>query len=408
MNQILKRKEEMSKQTLIKFLSEIIDEIDFQRKNQEDIAKIIGISPGTFSKNLTGKIQFNFWNLIKLSKLLYVNDINKQRKMIYNFCSVTTSKKNLRIAMEYANAKGDLSLLKLLVDQEKNSSLAMNREWSYVYELVWQRSSGVIAKQELLDKLEDRKGSRVIKTKEMKILYGILTCYTMCDLETYTSLFEYADVLLPKVEEISDSFIKTAYLGRIKECLSFALLVQDKLENLRSTCHDILELEDPEGCFNLLRASALVYLAESFTFESYDRADKYIKESIEQLGPYYYFEREKQRRQEILNTYAFIKLVNKRDLDKIKIYHPAEESFLEIIRGNYANAIRILSDLEKKNGFLTPMQYCYLGIAKGDISLIEKSITLFECAGNRFYCQFPKKMVVEFKKNGIIYEGGAI
>nr|WP_053512359.1 transcriptional regulator [Bacillus thuringiensis] len=77
MNQILKRKEKMSKQTLIKFLSEIIDEIDFQRKNQEDIAKIIGISPGAFSKNLTGKIQFNFWNLIKLSKLLYVNDINR-------------------------------------------------------------------------------------------------------------------------------------------------------------------------------------------------------------------------------------------------------------------------------------------------------------------------------------------
>ncbi len=30
----------------------------------------------------------------------------------------------------------------------------MNREWAYVYELVWQRSSGVIAKQELLDTLE--------------------------------------------------------------------------------------------------------------------------------------------------------------------------------------------------------------------------------------------------------------
>ncbi|MEI4605847.1 hypothetical protein WAG19_28965, partial [Bacillus cereus] len=82
MNQILKR-EEVSKQTLIKFLSEIIDEIDFQKKNQEDIAKVIGISPGTFSKNL-----------IKLSKILYVNDINKQRKMIHDFCSVTTSKKN--------------------------------------------------------------------------------------------------------------------------------------------------------------------------------------------------------------------------------------------------------------------------------------------------------------------------
>ncbi|BCD32972.1 hypothetical protein BC30102_p523 (plasmid) [Bacillus cereus] len=54
------------------------------------------------------------------------------------------------------------------------------------------------------------------------------------------------------------------------------------------------------------------------------------------------------------------------------------------------------------------MQHCYLGIAKNDITLIEKAIELFECAGNRFYCKFPKKMVVEFNKNGIIYEGGAI
>ncbi|MEJ9245524.1 AimR family lysis-lysogeny pheromone receptor, partial [Bacillus cereus] len=110
MNETLKRKDKISEHTLNKFLSKIIDEIDFQRKNQEDIAKIIGISSGTLSKNLTGKNQFGFWNLIRLLKLLYAGDINKQRKMLHTFCSVTTSKKNLRIAMEYANAKGDLSL----------------------------------------------------------------------------------------------------------------------------------------------------------------------------------------------------------------------------------------------------------------------------------------------------------
>ncbi len=54
------------------------------------------------------------------------------------------------------------------------------------------------------------------------------------------------------------------------------------------------------------------------------------------------------------------------------------------------------------------MQYCYLGIAKNDISLIEKSIMLLECAGNRFYCRLPKKIVVEFSENGIMYKGGAI
>ncbi|SEG88380.1 hypothetical protein SAMN04487919_16113 [Bacillus sp. ok061] len=93
---------------------------------------------------------------------------------------------------------------------------------------------------------------------------------------------------------------------------------------------------------------------------------------------------------------------------KKTIYHSAEKSFLGIIKGNYKNAVEILIDLEKKNGMLTPMQYCYLGISKNDISLIEKSIMVLECASNRFYCRLPKKIVVEFDRNGIVYEGGAI
>ncbi|WP_206781147.1 AimR family lysis-lysogeny pheromone receptor, partial [Bacillus thuringiensis] len=97
---------------------------------------------------------------------------------------------------------------------------------------------------------------------------------------------------------------------------SFAYLVQDKLENLRSTCHEILELEDPERCFNLLRASAFVYLAESYIFECYDSASKYINRALEQLGSCN-FEREIQRKELILNTFAFIKLVNKQELKNI-------------------------------------------------------------------------------------------
>ncbi len=401
MDQKVKKEDVPKKNTLVGFLKVLVDDIDFQKKSQEDLAKEIGISGGTFSKNLTGKSQFSFWNLVKLLNILYENDINKKRQMLFTFCSITTSKKNVRIAMEYANAKGDLQLLKSLVDSEKNSSLAMNREWAYVYELVWLRSSGSIKKQELLAKIEDRKGSKVIKTKEMKVLYGILTYYTMYDLKKYNSLFEYAGVLVPEVEEITDNFIKSSYLGRIKEGLAYAYLVQDNLEKSRSLCHEILDIENIEGCFHLLRASAYVYLAESYTFECYDSASKYIKESLKQLEPYY-FEREKYRRQRILNTYAFIKLVNKKNLENIKIYHFAEKSLLEIVKGNYINAVNILNDLEKKNGYLTPMQYCYLGIAKDDISLIEKSIMLFECEGDRFYSKFPKKIMAEFNKNGMI------
>ncbi|ADK08280.1 TPA: hypothetical protein QCP22_005097 [Bacillus anthracis] len=394
-----------SKKTLTKFLGSLIDTIDFQRRSQGDLAKEMGVAGGTLSKNLTGKTQFGFWTLVKLLNILY-DDINKRQEMLYTFCSVTTSKINLRIAMEYANAKGDLGLLKLIVDREKNSPLAMNREWAYAYELVWMRSCGILQGKALLDELEERKKRKIIKTEEIKVLYGILTFYTMYDLEKFNSLFDYAEVMQPNIELITDEFVRTAYSGRIKEGLSYAYLMQDNIDKSREICHEILNFKDDKNCFSLLRASALVYLAESYTFESYERASWYINKSLETLE-LCQSERANRRKENVLNTYAFIKLVNRQGLDSISIYHPAEESFFEIVKGNYKKAEIILNNIKNENGSLKPIEYCYLGLATNDITLLEKSIELFECEGNRFYCKFPKKMLVNLSKNGTMCEGGA-
>lgn len=407
MDQTLKQKqEELKKKALNKFLSELIDKIDFQRRNQEDIAKELGIKGGSFSKNLSGKSQFNFWNMIKLLNVLYDDDVLKKKEMLHRFCSVTTSKQNMRIAMEYANAIGDLELLKLIVDIEKTSSLAMNREWAYVYELVWMRSKGVVSGKGLLEKLEDRKGSKVIKTQEMKVLYGILTFYTMYDLEKFNSLFEYAEVLKPKVEEIPDDFIRTAYSGRIKEGLSYAYLMQDNVEKSRELCHEIMNLKDEKNCFSLLRASALVYLAESYTFESYERASWYINKSLEMLDACH-FERVIKRKESVINTFAFIKLVCNKGLEEIKIYNVCEEAFYQVLIGQSDVAIKLLRECERRDGKLSPMKKCILGYALNNAKLIEESIVDFECAGNRFYSKLPRKMLVDINKNGIIYMGDA-
>lgn len=359
-----------SEKTLTKFLGSLIDTIDFQRRSQGDLAKEMGVAGGTLSKNLTGKTQFGFWTLVKLLNILY-DDINKRQEMLYTFCSVTTSKINLRIAMEYANAKGDLGLLKLIVDREKNSPLAMNREWAYAYELVWMRSCGILQGKALLDELEERKKRKIIKTEEIKVLYGILTFYTMYDLEKFNSLFDYAEVMQPNIELITDEFIRTAYSGRIKEGLSYAYLMQDNIDKSREICHEILNFKDDKNCFSLLRASALVYLAESYTFESYERASWYINKSLETLE-LCQSERANRRKENVLNTYAFIKLVNRQGLDSISIYHPAEESFFEIVKGNYKKAEIILNNIKNENGSLKPIEYCYLGLATNDTTLLEK------------------------------------
>ncbi|MCU4734226.1 AimR family lysis-lysogeny pheromone receptor [Bacillus cereus] len=407
MDQTPKQKHEgLNRKALSKFLSELVDKIDFQRRNQEDIAKELGIKGGSFSKNLSGKSQFSFWNMIKLLNVLYDADTLKKKEMLHRFCSVTTSKQNMRIAMEYANAIGDLELLKLIIDIEKTSSLAMNREWAYVYELVWMRSKGVVSGKGLLEKLEDRKRSKVIKTQEMKVLYGILTFYTMYDLEKFNSLFEYAEVLQPKVEEIPDDFIRTAYSGRIKEGLSYAYLMQDNVGKSRELCHEIMNLKDDKKCFSLLRASALVYLAESYTFESYERASWYINKSLEMLEAFH-FERVIKRKESVINTFAFIKLVCKKGLDKIEIYNVCEEAFYQVLIGHSDVAVNLLKECERKDGELSPMKKCILGYALKDAKLIEESIVDFECAGNRFYSKLPRKILVDFNEIGIIYKGDA-
>ncbi|MBU4642315.1 AimR family lysis-lysogeny pheromone receptor [Bacillus toyonensis] len=397
MNRISERQHEEKKKELLSFLGILIDEIDFQKRIQEDVAKEIGISSGSLSRNLTAKNQFNFWSLIKLLNLLYENNVVKKREMLHKFCFVTTSKKNLRIAMEYANAVGDLILLQQVVYQEKDSTLPLNREWAYVYELVWMRASGVIQGSELLNQLEIRKKSKVIKSNEMNALYDILNSYVMYGLGKFNSFFDYVLLLKPKVDKISDDFIRKMYKIRMKEALACAHLMQDDTEECRRICLEMLAEEDKEGCLSILKASANAYLAESYTFECYATSSEYINKAIDVLKTSY-FERAKKREEYILNTYSFIKMVNRCDLDTIKPFHPAEESFLEFLKGNNGKAIEILNELKKKNGFLTPIEYCYLGLAMNDKGLIETSIALFEGAGNRFYAKFAKECWNNFIK----------
>ncbi|MGA5660404.1 AimR family lysis-lysogeny pheromone receptor [Bacillus bombysepticus] len=388
------------------FLNQLIDEIDFQRLKQEDLAKKISISGGNLSKNLSGNREFNFWTVVKLLNILYEGNTMKKKELIHKFCTTTVSKKNSRIAMEYANTIGDLELLGLLIEKEKTSSLAINREWAYVYELVWKRGKGILTGTSFLEELELRKNSRIIKTKEMHVLLGILTFYTMYDLERFNSLFDYAEVLLPEVNNIQDEFVKTAFSTRIKEGLAYAYLTAEKIEECRALCHQIINTDDMNNCLTLLQASAFVYLGESYMLEDYSQAEWHIKKSLSTIGDCL-FERMKKRKKNILNTYAFFKLINGKQVDFIEECGEAEKAFNEIVNGDKEVAKKILKDLKIKNGKLSAMQTCILGLANGDEDLVKEAIKIYECGGNLFYSKFAKILLEDIYRYGTIYVGGA-
>ncbi|PFI03294.1 transcriptional regulator, partial [Bacillus cereus] len=69
-----------------------------------------------------------------------------------------------------------------------------------------------------------------------------------------------------------------------------------------------------------------------------------------------------------------------KDLNKINFdrLHPAEYALFLIKKGKNQQAINILEEIRSKRKMLTPLQTCYLGMAKQDIHLIKQSIDMFK------------------------------
>ncbi|EEL44428.1 hypothetical protein bcere0021_34810 [Bacillus cereus Rock3-42] len=384
------------------WLAKIIDKIDFQKKSREKIAKSLGISGPAFSKNLSGKSELDFLNMVKLVEDLYEDSL-EIKYMIHEFCKKTTSKKNIRIAMEYGNALGDLELLRIAIQRGFESNNTKTYEWAHVYELVWLRAKKILKTDEFLEETENRKKSKVLKNKETKIMYDILTLYSMYDCRDFNFLNGYTETLQAKIEEVSNQFIKDLYSNRIKEWLAYALLMDKQIEKARDLCHSILNANDECGYLRLLKVSALGYLGESYV-ENYEQSLWYLNKGIEMLDQLY-FEKADNRKKEFLNMRSYLRMIHQKDMHDLQIFDVGEEALWYIVKGEKEQAVTILRNYEKENGSLSPMKLCYLGMALEDEKLLKKSIELFYSQGCKFYSYLPRKILVNINKNGIIYKG---
>lgn len=314
------------------WLAKIIDEIDFQRKSQEDVAKHLGISGPAFSKNLSGKSELNFLNMIKLVKDLYEDNV-ELTFMVREFCKKMNGKKNIRIAMEYANAIGDFELLRIAVQKGFNSNNTLTKEWAFVYEMVLIRLKRFLSDKSLLEELNERKKHRTVESDEAKIMLDIITFYTLYESREYKMLFNYSEMLLPKIEKISDAFIRDLYRVRIQEIIAYASLMDEQIDKSRDICHEILNTEDNFGYLDMLKVSALGCLGESYSFDSYEQSLWYLNKGIELLNKCH-SHRAVERKRNFLNMRSYIRLINKKDLHDLDIYDVGEVALKHIINGN--------------------------------------------------------------------------
>ncbi|MES9730308.1 AimR family lysis-lysogeny pheromone receptor [Bacillus sp. AP50] len=373
-----------------KLLMKMKDDLFAAGITNKELAVRLGINEKKVSYYLNGNTQFSFQCFSDTLILLYKHNPELRRACLFEYCEKIKGNKNLKIGMEFVHARGEFNLLETLIKKAELSKDDVTKEWAEVYRILYRRSKEHLVGKLLLTEVEKKR--KTIKSTEMSLVLDIIYCYGLYDLSDYRFLYRYACDVKEKIEkEIpqKEKFLKQSFTIKINESIHAACLSLCKIKETREYTPYLMKYLGEPGKYPIPQASALNVLGESYIFEDYNKAKAYLEQALYVLGDAFN-DTMKNKKRCIMNTLNFLKIYHGKDLDDLYLTDPAEIAYLEIKRGNNEKAIEILNGLEIQNGKLSAFQLCYMGIAKGDKKLIEKSLKKFEENGNLFYAQLPK------------------
>ncbi|PJZ20689.1 AimR family lysis-lysogeny pheromone receptor (plasmid) [Bacillus tropicus] len=367
-------------------LRELQDDLYAKGITNNELAKKWGVSSGTVSDVLNGKIQMRFYYLSKTLINLY-DDREVRRSKVKRYINMTKPR-SLREAMEYLSSRGEFSLLKSVVESEKNSSNKENREWAGVYELILKRYTEKVNPKEFYAMIENK--NRRAKTTEMQILTELLLCQALYQNKNYRSLFDRLSEVEKDINDIKNKFIKNSFLIRYKEAVGVISLQRGYAIETRNVCNDVINAYKNDVSFVIPYITAIGKIGESYFFDDYEKAKLFLEKGIALLDDFSEvgLVNKKEMFQYTLN---FLKMFHWKDTEGLeKILGKAGMAYFRCRQGRHEEAEQLLMQIENENGKLTSFETFYLGIARNDRELLKKSLEMFEESGNIFYSKLPK------------------
>ncbi len=367
-------------------LRELQDDLYAKGITNNELAKKWGVSSGTVSDVLNGKIQMRFYYLSKTLINLY-DDREVRRSKVKRYINMTKPR-SLREAMEYLSSRGEFSLLKSVVESEKDSSNKENREWAGVYELILKRYTEKINPKEFYAMIESK--NRRAKTIEMQILTELLLCQALYQNKNYRSLFDRLSEVEKDINDIKNKFIKNSFMIRYKEALGVISLQRGYAVETRNVCNDVINAYRNDISFVIPYITAIGKLGESYFFDDYEKAKVFLEKGISLLDGFSEVGLVK-KKEMFQYTLNFLKMFHWKDTEGLeKLLGDTGMAYFRCRQGRYEEAEQLLIQIERKNGKLTSFETFYLGIARNDRELLKKSLEMFEESGNIFYSKLPK------------------
>ncbi|WP_088293598.1 AimR family lysis-lysogeny pheromone receptor [Bacillus mycoides] len=370
----------------------------------EALSEIWGVSPSNVSRVFNGHTQISFCFLTKTLIRLYEDHLLR-RDLVQKYLQFAKPE-NIKEAMEYFSFRGEFEMLHGLIAKEKERvetkrkekekkeekyTPGKDEEWIGVYELIYRRNieGEKFSLEDFDDLLEEKRFET--SSKEMEVLIDILRCQTAYQLRDYRTLLKRMKKIEKRLSKVTNKFLRASFSVRLKEGMNAVLLMDDKVLGIRENSFELLEICNSELNFIIQRANAHYNIAESYIFENYVQSNYHFEKALHVLSESPYNQEVERKRKAIERTLNFLKIYHARDLDNLRgdLDYP-EQAFLAIRQGNNKLALRILEDIEKEKGYLNHFSTFYLGLAKNDVRLIEKSLEMFIKNNSNFYAKLPK------------------
>jgi len=374
---------------IVSMIEEQLDRLN-ERVTWSELAKKLGVNPGTISHFRNNGIELNFQSLLNLSKFLYNNNYVH---VMSEWCLNLRLPKNLKCALEFLSVNLKLDELEKLIQiiEEQYDSRDL-KNWVDIYKIMLKRQRN----QSNLDFIEDvRRFSP--KTVETKLLSMIMELYYFYSINDYKTMLKKSNDLISAFTVVKDEFIRSSFESRLYEIIAYTCL--HNLADLEAARKYATKIFSQKVCA-VFTLSSYYLMGMSFLFEDYDKCLYYLKEYEKLLRVY--------------NFKSFLESLHNQDIPFInnlwgkttnpeEINDMSERAHYEAKYGNKKTAIEILDKLDE-----TPFRLYYRGIAENDSTILLKSLIKFMKQGNKFYAKLPYDVLVKDEKMAeiarLIYE----
>lgn len=363
----------------LKLLDELKEDIKLLGKQQKDIAPKLGMTPENFSLCLKNTVKFKFVIYVNFIKELYDGYKEKQKEQILKFIEVTPRLENIRESLEWSYNHCEMNVFEFSI----NRALKEEKLWetAKIYQLVRDRRTGKDILS-IFDRVEELKVKA--KIKDNIALLSILSLNILEDLNKFSSIGLYSRQARKNINSLKKGYVRDSYCIRLKEIELLTDLKEGRSELVIEKGEKFLIKMDYEK-FPLSFNYVFLLLAQAYIFTDSKKAISYVTKALELINKsniHTHIVRERA----VKSTYDFIK-IHFGDLSNLLLEDEAEKAHLYAKIGNVDDALRILNDLEYKNGKLTPFQLYYKALCTLKSEDFNKAKDGFVRSGDFHYSQ---------------------